>query len=452
MKCLTCKTTSSLSKERTSNLIFCGKKCQKEHYIGLKTFVYDYETKGPILVKDDPNIVGLISNDLQVFEITRDQAKELKTIDDMLQDVRNTDTPIKIDVKGEILQIVVSYLKLGNRVNIIEYSKDSDKIIQLFQLANYLNYEYLINNEFIEESSLTLIHLSKLKPERFNYFYRTFIKNYVDKFEIIKNPSTFGALENACNNENVLLVELILEKSKLEITHQILIYLIKLNNAEVLEKHILNSMIDLGINNQELLGYANYENYLESLKVLIKIGSDYGVDVTVKNNIIIKTQIGNGNMDIVKLLLATKKINIDKGIIDNAIMYQRHEIFKLLFNSIHNQHDTLITSIRYNNYEAFNKIRSIYNDLSDQHYLACVKYGRYDMFKDLAINMDTEILQKCFKEACNLGLKNFVKFILKTFPNNEYDYEYGKKRAEANEHYEMVEYLKSLTSNKRIKN
>lgn len=259
-------------------------------------------------------------------------------------------------------------------------------------------------------------------------------------------------LENACNNENVLLVELILEKSKLEITHQILIYLIKLNNAEVLEKHILNSMIDLGINNQELLGYANYENYLESLKVLIKIGSDYGVDVTVKNNIIIKTQIGNGNMDIVKLLLATKKINIDKGIIDNAIMYQRHEIFKLLFNSIHNQHDALITSIRYNNYEAFNKIRSIYNDLSDQHYLACVKYGRYDMFKDLAINMDTEILQKCFKEACNLGLKNFVKFILKTFPNNEYDYEYGRKRAEANEHYEMVEYLKSLTSNKRIKN
>lgn len=452
MKCLTCKTTSSLSKERNSNLIFCGKKCQKEHYIGLKTFIYDYETKGPILVKDDPNIIGLISNDLQVFEITREQAKELKTIDSLLQDVSNTDTPIKIDVNGEILQIVVSYLKLGNRVNIIEYSKDSDKIIQVFQLANYLNYEYLINNEFIEESSSTLIHLSKLKPERFNYFYRTFIKNYVDRFEIIKNLSTFAALENGCNNGNVLLVELILEKSNLEITYQILIYLIKLNNAEVFEKNILKNMIDLGKNNQELLGYANYENYLESLKVLIKLGSDYGVDVTVKNNIVIKTQIGNGNLDIVKLLLATKKIDIDKGIIDNAIMYQRYEIFKLLFNSIHNQHDALITSIRYNNYEAFNKIRSVYNDFSDQHYLACVKYGRYDMFKDLAINMDTEILQKCFKEACNLGLKNFVKFILKTFPNNEYDYEYGRKRAEANEHYEMVEYLKSLTSNKRIKN
>lgn len=55
-----------------------------------------------------------------------------------------------------------------------------------------------------------------------------------------------------------------------------------------------------------------------------------------------------------------------------------------------------------------------------------------------------------FVNLCGTGFINFAKYIIENY--SEIDFEYGLKVAEENEQEEMIEYLKSLIPNKRLKN
>ena len=128
MKCVFCQAQTVTYKERhTPANVFCGRLCQLGfHLIGLGT---------------DDNIVGLQANDGTRIQLTVEQARQMKTIENLLEDVGSSEyIPLQI-INGNTLLMIEGFIKIGT---ITTKQLSDDAFLSLMMAANYLYFERLL--------------------------------------------------------------------------------------------------------------------------------------------------------------------------------------------------------------------------------------------------------------------------------------------------------------------
>lgn len=437
MKCVHCHDDAQL-KEKNSHLSFCGKSCQKKYHLGLKVYAYDSKSNGPILVKDDPNIVGLLSNDGTIFEISKETLAKFETISHLNE---STDSPISIDAPSKVIDTLLNYYRHDEIIPPLT-------MIGVFKLADFLGYEQLLRH-FLTRNDL-FEYISRLTIKEYQTF--KFLNLYFDKILISNdNNINISCIDNCFQKKNKELLLIILNKlDNLSINQKIsiCIILIRLNDRDILEYYVNEKVptLDLGHNNQQLLKGANVNNFRESLKFLIST-ENRGV---VLDEAIIVNQIEFGNLEIVKMLF--QGFQNSALLLSTSVKYDRENITNFLLSNNLSQltlQRGLISAIIFNR-NAFDQILQKFRLPLTKLFETCALHNNLEKFKRLEKTGKPSNIETIFVNLCGLGFINFSKYIIENY--SEIDFEYGLKVAEENEQEEMVEYLKSLIPNKRLKN
>lgn len=444
MKCHNCNQNAKLQCSKCKRVYYCDAKCQLKHFkthspdcVGLKVFIYDFEKKTPVLVKDDPDIIGIISNDLKTFDITREQAELFGTLSNLLMD-SNTDAPVKLDFSGKIIDLLFQVVFYNYD---IFNEEEEDVIMQTFQLGNYLDSKKMMDE--VKTYSFKQF-ITRLSVEKFNYYFNIFLKNYKKEVFALDNVSLLLLLKP----KNQKIIELFYKhfenfKSMTEIE------VIKFGNFLAMHEmsDMLYDFITIKISDSNwntLFKLAVEKMYIEFAKTLITFKH---CDIVIRPNLI-ETILEYGSLDLFKLALP-KIYGVTEGVLVYAVRHDRKNIFDYLLsiNITSGISAALQICIQYGKLYEFQKLLPLINlkfHGVDVFFEKCVKYDRLDMFK--MIREIPKNVEPLFLLACNLGHLDFVKYLFEP----EFDIEYCIKRAKSNGHDDVVKYL--VFSNKRLKN
>lgn len=466
-KCDSCQTLPAKFIERFSALKFCGYDCQKQHYslLGLKTYTYDAKTKGPVLLKDEPNIVGLLSTDGKIFEIKKEYLNEFKSLASILDDI-DTDAPIPIPTSGIVLENIVAYLYRKK----IYVSDMGPAIIQIeiFYMAHYLQYTQLLE-QILRKGPLS--EISELPFNIFEKFYKLFLKIYLEQILSTANITDRVIFELARNKNKNILRKIISGKNDVSsLNYETLKHLILLNDYDICL--FFSNLIGDNItqNNQFYLTFAAKQNCPESVRAIIDVQGE--IENIFNNDLhdVINSMIKFGNLKMIttlfpfslgstKLLHTAVKYNqsivfdylmqhikdfggvetIKRGI-SSAIIFDRTDMFFkiLMYETNNNDYDRI--SLSNNDYE---------NNIT-----LCATYGRLKMLQELLVYNKYEEFESLFIIASSYGHVDIVNFLLKEYPNNEYNIDLAIKQAKDNGHLNVEEYFSSTameSSGKRLK-
>lgn len=449
--CSSCETLPAKFIEEFSSLKFCGKKCQTQyHSVGLKTYTYDYKTKGPILLKDNPNVIGLLSTDNEIFEITKEQAEKCETL--KLMGTSDTDAPVPVPADANTVRLLLGLLTYdmfseSDIVEIVDFFK-------LFHLVHYLGYTEWIRY-FIEDDFYVISKLSQLRKKDYDYFYNLFMKNYILEIISLKGIA-IEYLGNAAKKQNTSLVRLFFEQRSFILNDDtdvnLLYSLIPLDNFAIFLDFINflpNTPIGFGF-----LKFAARNNYVESLEVLIGRNLDTAPD----KYYVIRKMIQFGNLKMVKLLLPS---SLATGrLLKTAVKYNQLVIFDFLMehigdfvgmNYLQTTQKAIASAIIYNRVDMFHRVIAQKVMLTSSIFEKCAIYGRLEMLKELLIiGVRFKKFEKLFITAALYGHVDIVEFLIKTYPDRNYDRELAIRRANENEHPEIENYL-STTMESSVK-
>lgn len=450
MFCSSCETLPAKFIEEFSSLTFCGKKCQNDYHVGLKTYTYDYKTKGPILLKDNPNVIGLLSTDNEMFEITKEQAEKCETL--KLMGTSDTDAPISVPADANTVKLLLglfTYDTLRESDDLSEYD-----FFALFYLVHYLGYTEWIRY-FIEDDFFIISKLSRLRKKDYDYFYNLFMKNYI--LEIMERKGIERQyLRHAAKKQNTSLMRLFFEQRSFILNDDtdvnLLYSLIPLDNAAIFLdfiNYLPNTPIGFGF-----LKFAARNNYVESLDVLVK----RNLDTTPEKHYVIRKMIQFGNLKMVKLLLPS---SLATGrLLKTAVKYNQLVIFDFLMehigdfvgmNYIQTTQKAIASAIIYNRVDMFHRVTAEKVMLISSIFEKCAIYGRLEMLKELlALGNRFKKFEKLFITAALYGHVDIIEFLLKTYPDRNYDRELAIRRANENGHPEIENYL-STTMESSVK-
>jgi hypothetical protein len=442
MNCHNCKNLAKLKCSKCKKAYYCDAKCQLKHFkahkpecVGLKVYIYDFEKKGPVLIKDDPNVIGLVSNDNKTFELTREQAKVFGAF--VALETANTDSPVKIDAPGKILNLLIQMAVY--KQDIYESNTDDD-IMETFRLGNYFLWKNMkfklqepkildiVINLSVESFNSYLSFLKNYKKEIFGIDSIDTFKKYIDKVPVKKRKLATLLYENFDDFKAISVGEADLTCKKL----------LKFDIPEMIFDFVMVKRPDLNLG--EIFRFAIEYGKVESAKILIPI-ENRGI---VYDFNLLKISITYGDLDLIKMA------NIEKPeeALFFAVQYNRKEIFNYLIISknLGNVFGTLRLCIQFNRIEEFQKLLKIGKvPKNDNLFGDCLIHNRLDLFK--MIPGQPSVVEEKFIAACNLGHLEFVKYLI----DPEFDIEYAIKRARANNHQEVVDFLNSYGSTKRMK-
>lgn len=176
MSCIQCKGNAAVFEELgNAKNVYCGHTCQQKYHhcrrlIGVRNGKRE----------EDKDIINLISSDGIIFPITAAQARKMKTIGDMLEDVDTEEGITLRNVDRSTLQWIVHYLgdPADGKYRPIPTHTDfsDDEFDRLLKAANYLDFQDLlfylypewVNSRFVKRYDNELLPLARTAM----YFFR----------------------------------------------------------------------------------------------------------------------------------------------------------------------------------------------------------------------------------------------------------------------------------------
>lgn len=261
MKCIQCNDAAKLKEHLQPERVFCGRLCQLEyHLIGLGT---------------DDNIVGLEAADGTRIEITIEQAREMKTIEYLLEDAGSKVYIPVPNFTGTTLLKIKEYLETGT-IRTIRLS--DQEFFALLQAANFLDFEPFLYHLMPKWVNTRPFPGPKELGPYVNdalYFFEGNISLLDQKYQRLfaKKPP----IVNACKYGRLGVV-----------------------------KELLNLNVDPSVDDNAPIRSAVWNGYFEIVELLLK---DCRVDPAARNNYCVETAAGKGFLRILQLLLKDERVD-----------------------------------------------------------------------------------------------------------------------------------------------
>lgn len=326
MKCLFCKSEAVKYKERHAPTnVFCGRLCQLGfHLIGLGT---------------DDNIVGLEANDGTRIKLTVEQARQMKTIEYLLEDSGTSEYIPLPTINGNTLLLIGSFIQIGT---IATKQLSDDAFLSLMMAANYLDFEGLLYHlmpEWVNKRPFPGPAELKNLIEPALYFY----KGYFDdmdingalkyKFEEYECRGEQWPIMMAAKNGLLPIVNRLLELRRFDANaeHDYPIRIAaKKGHLAVLERLLQEVDVDPTEKDNEAIRKAIEYGHLDVVKRLLK---ETAVDPSARNHEAFLIAVNKGYVEIVQLLLQDLRIDpnaFGPDAIHYAIMNGNLEMLEVL--------------------------------------------------------------------------------------------------------------------------
>lgn len=449
MSCLLCRANPAKFVEQDSSLQFCGKPCQLNYHdkIGLKTF----GSKGgqPVLLRDDPDIIGLLSNEGEIFRIKKDQLRMFETLNAMELD--NTDDPIPIDASSAALRFIIEHLnEEDNEPRKISSINPSETAVETFYVAHYLGYTDLLKSTKDSDRAILEV-ICDLPVKVYDKYYALFLKTYLPKIFAKVEITQLNLLE-AIRMGNVNLLLLFHKTARFTQyldTQQIMLEMITIDNAEIFEMYLTR------LNPPYLLTLATKAaklNCTEPLQVLLNSIMNDGFE---DEYYIILKMIKYGNLKIVKLLFE-QSLN-STTLLHYAVRYNRIHIIEFFLENLEKFLHPSITirfgiqaAIEFNELDMFQRLIILDDfknfDTIGRYIKKCCVYGRLSMLKEIVARWEERTyiisyVKKAFIIAASNGHLDIVSYLMEQFPNVDFDRERAIKKAIDNGYSEVENYL-----------
>ena len=271
------------------------------------------------------DVIGLEAADGTRIRITADEARQLKTVDHLLEDAGPEDyviLPKQID--GELLQKIETFLKTGS-------VDTSDRLLDLLKAANYLEFTRLIYHllpEWVNNPALFPgpAELKGLVPEAL-YFYWGTIADLNNVDESLKRPfqlftSTYGAnrwnIRFAAERGNLNAVERLLQMKWVNpaaSNNFAVRWAARNGHLPVVERLLQDARVNPGANRNDAIQMAAARGHEHVVDRLLQ---DARVDPSAQDNRAIIKAAVNGEANVVRRLL--RDVRVDPTAQNNAAL------------------------------------------------------------------------------------------------------------------------------------
>ena len=371
--CVQCKKAPAKWQEKENpKIVYCSNNCQKMYHTcptGLKIFDNKNE-----LIFDDDDIVGLESNDGIRIKITKEQAKEMNTIKDALEDSGPDDYIPLTTITGEILLLLEKFIK---NKKLLTSNYEDNKFLSLLSAANYLDFESLLlylMPEWVNTRPFPGANDLKGLISKALFFYEGNFAPFFAQFDPaaeytqLRNlfiPFSNRTIELAARHGHLNVVDRLLENWRINPSNNqdaAFIEAAQHGHLNVVDRLLQDRRVNPSSQNNRALSLPNLHEpiairILQDSRIDPVAGDNIvvitaarygqfplfqrllqipGVDPTAKNNLAIRFASANGHFKIVQRLLMER--NVDPTADDNAAIQMASEnnhtdVVRLLLNN-----------------------------------------------------------------------------------------------------------------------
>ena len=304
MQCIQCLNESVRYKERTNpQKTYCSRLCHWEHYL--------------IGLNGNDQIVGLKANDDTThIVITIDQAREMKTIDELLQDVGPEEYIPLPSVSGDELLRIQQFFQ----TNTVDTSRmNDDAFIGLMKAADYLDFERLLYHlmpEWVNTRPFPgpIERIGYVEPAL--YFYKGDFSqlNIQDglKNRFLRFSRYWGdqwAIVVASEKGHLAVVDELLKIPSVNPAAEDN-YAIRMaagnGHLDVVERLLQDDRVNIAAKKNFAIRIAAENGHLDVVHRLLQ---DERVDPTAEKTYAIRSAAANGHLDVVNRLLQDKRVD-----------------------------------------------------------------------------------------------------------------------------------------------
>lgn len=324
-RCIQCRENPAKWQERLAlSRIYCSRLCQ---FIGLKD--------------DDPDSVGLEANDGTTrIKITTDQAKEMKTIEYLLED-SGADEYIPLpQISGPTLLLIEQFIQSGQ---VDTEFMSHDDFFDLLKAANYLDFErllfYLLPEWINRRPFPGPSELRSIVPLAYYFLKRRFrhklsddISHFINRYgwdqwaialasqrgllkvvnHLLKDPDVdpsanyYRPLYLAIVGQHLDVVNRLLQDKRVIATSGLFIVAVSLGNVDIVNRLLQDPHVDPGTENNRAIRRAALRGYADVVERLIK---DRRVDPSDDEDAAIRFASERGHVQVVNILLRDKRVD-----------------------------------------------------------------------------------------------------------------------------------------------
>lgn len=309
--CIQCGAIAKWQERKNPKNTYCSKSCQ---FIGLN---------------GDDNIVGLISSDNIEFKITLEMALKMKTLANIIEDLKNLDDWIPLPgIDSRTLKQVITG----------EYYD----FFNVLYAVNYLDYADMINRMILMDPNAykkftKRKNIIRFKPLIYKVFYsiRNFLdavnfKNFVDYIDptILSRFENFtaGGIKEAALDGDLEVVKVLIERGEkpenlLHFAHRY---------PEMIEYLLSLRIFDPYLYNNELLYISSRDGIEKNIDLVFNYDPTRTFNESIRD--FIDTAIRNGHLNVVVKLMKKGKVEPNRQFLREAIASAQVEVVKYFAN------------------------------------------------------------------------------------------------------------------------
>jgi len=285
MLCINCNINPAKYREENKpKQVYCGSVCQRKYYsIGLK----DYSVNPPIV---DDDIVELNATGGYAIRITRRQANEMRTVENLIEEV-SADNSIPVNTSNEVLLQIQDFFYHGH---VVTSNLTDEQFLNLLKAANYLDFSrlyYHLMPEWVNRRPFPGDNILNDMVPTALYFYEG------TDFTIERFNNLSDNVKNRFIDFITGLEDNIQWNIRMAVTD---------GNLEVVNALLQNWRVDPSARSNICIGLAAEYGYLSVVNRLLE---DHRVNPADDDNYAIHMSAEDGRLDIVNRLLEDPRVN-----------------------------------------------------------------------------------------------------------------------------------------------